>query len=78
MRAWIDLDSERKPEQHPVRAGDAIVYLSVRGAIPYTAILAWAAVRGLDLAVIDLIATVVRTRDADRAEQLASELRSKR
>lgn len=45
------------------------------GAIPYTAIIEWARVRGLDREWTILLADVIRTLDADRFERMASERR---
>ena len=74
LRAWRDLDSCRPITPYPKAAGDSVVYVPVRGSIPYTAIVEWADVEGLDYESFSLLLSVIARLDGERMERIQSEL----
>ena len=76
LRAWRDLDSCRPVTPYPKSGKGDVIYLPVRGHIPYTAIVEWARVEGLDYDALALLVGVIGKLDADRMERIQSELRT--
>lgn len=74
LSCWEGLASERPFEQHPKATKGVVVYIPVRGAIPWQAIDAWARRQGLGNAEFCVLEAVIQYLDVERAERISSEL----